>query len=219
MSGDERQVETRWIKASEALELAVEKGEDPVAFKGAVAEFLRDGLLTARAEAIWTTTEANMHKAWRTHKEAADITRDLIVPVNYWRYDKRAAHDRSRWRWPYSKFMYTINIKPLKRRMIMGVELSLNDLERLRPSLFKPIKKNRSGRPPEVIARDAGWLEVVRISQDGMLHSGKFKTITSLKEEMKFRLQQEDGKLRLGINQIDEIAGMVLPTLKPRDPS
>lgn len=47
----------------------------------AVAEFLRAGLLTARAEAIWTTTEVNMHKAWRTHKEATDITRDLTVPA------------------------------------------------------------------------------------------------------------------------------------------
>lgn len=69
------------------------------------------------------------------------------------------------------------------------------------------------------MARDAGWLEVVRISQDGMLHSGKFNTISSLKEELSFRLQQGKDKSRLGINQIDEIAKMVLPTLKPRDPS
>lgn len=88
----------------------------------------------------------------------------MVVPVSYWRSDKRAAADRNRWQLPVNKFTYTVNVKPLKRRMLRGVELKLPDLERLRPTLFEPSKKSHGGRKHDVSARDAGWMEIVRIS-------------------------------------------------------
>ncbi len=216
MTDEAATTDDRWIKAYDALQLAIARGEDPVAFKGAIAEYLRDGMLQARAKAVWTTSETNMLKAWRAQDTAEDVQLDVVVPVSYWRSDKRAAADRNRWQWPVNKFTYTVNVKPLKRRMIRGVELKLPDLERLRPTLFEPPKKSRGGRKHDVSARDAGWMEIVGISQDGLLNSDTYKTITSLKDEMKHRLQDADGDLRLGQKQIDEIAKQVVAVLKPR---
>ncbi len=53
----------RWVKAYDALQLAIAPNENPVAFKRVIVEYLHDDMLDVRAKAGWTTFEANMFKA------------------------------------------------------------------------------------------------------------------------------------------------------------
>ncbi len=46
-------------------------------------------------------------------------------------------------------------------------------------------------------------MDVVRLSREGLLSSDIYKTITSLEDEMKHRLQDADGNLRLGQTPIE----------------
>lgn len=214
MLEDLANTDVEWISAKDALLQATERGHDPVAFKAAIAEYLRDELLTATAKAVWVSTEVNLTKAWKSHHSADDVERDITVPVRYWRSDKRATTDRPRWRWPYNQFFYTVSLNPVKLRMMTGVKFRIQDLKKLRPDIFGPAKRSTSGRKHDVSARDAGWLEIVRLATEGRLSYTIFKTGTDLQNELEERLQNADGTLRLGKTQVSEISRQVVLILK-----
>ncbi len=200
-----------WLSANEAVRILTGQGQNPVDVKEMLADYLRDGLLKARAEAVWTTSELNLGKAWKTDEIAEDVRRDSPVPLQEWRTDKRAKADRDRWRWPYDKFFYTITSKPLKRRMFKGVRFSISDLAKLQPKAFLGVAPRTRGRKVDVARRDRGWLTVLELALGDRFHRGFFKDQNDLEQEMQNLLQDECGKLALGQNQIQEIARLVLP--------
>lgn len=209
-----------WMTANDALLKLMAKGMDPATAKSMLAEYLRDGLLSARVDAAWISTESNLNKAWKSEENGERVEQSIIVPVKYWRSDRRALDDRARWRWPFNKFFYTIATNPIKRRMLRGVSFSVQELVKLQPDLFPGEIKPKRGRNPDVSARDAGWMEIVRLSQEGQLNSDTFKTVTGLKDELQARLKlTPNGPSRLGEQQIKEIASMVIKVLKPGPPT
>ncbi|WP_242097636.1 hypothetical protein [Sphingomonas sp. CROZ-RG-20F-R02-07] len=216
MTNDAIEVASEWISAKDALANLSIGGRNPVEAQAMLAEYLRAGHLKARAEAVWISTEANLGKAWKSDLVSPEVERNIDVPVRYWRTDKHALTDRARWRWPFNKFFYTLGTNPIKRRMFKGVTFSHNSLAALQPDHFRSSKKKKSGRSLDVEARDAGWMEIVRISQEGRLNSDQYKTRKSLIEELYHRLQLPDETLRLGEGQIGEIASMVVKVLKPQ---
>ncbi len=101
--------------------------------------------------------------------------------------------------------------------MFRGVSLERKGLERLFPDIFREIQKSKVGRKHDVSARDAGWLVIVELSQEGLLDKDTYPTAESLKVEMQHRLTMPDGDtLRLGQNQVGEIARHTWRRLKPR---
>lgn len=208
--------EAKWMAASDALNIMTRDGENPVDIQAMLAEYLRAGTLRARVSSVWTTTEKSLATAWKGLSSDSPVEHDIEVPVRYWRSDRRALDDRARWRWPVNKFFYTIAGKPLKRRMFAGVHFNTDDLAKLQPQYFTSVRKPRRGRKTDVSARDRGWLVVVTLSQDGLLHADKFKSQSELEVEMQDRLKLSNGMLALGQGQIREIASMVIKILKPQ---
>lgn len=208
---------SEWILANDAYMHLIGKNVDPVTAKSSIADFLRDGYLQARAKGVWISTDTKLSEAWRSHATCSEVERDIDVPTKYWRSDLNAIPDRARWRWPCNQFFYTLSAKPRKRRMFRGVSLERKGLERLFPDIFRDIQKPKAGRKPDVSGRDAGWLEIVRISQEGPLDIDRFRTIESLIEELHARLLLGNGNTsRLGQNQVREIASQTWKALKPR---
>ena len=208
--------QTEWISAKETLAVLSTEGRNPVSVKAMIADYLRDGLLEARAEAVWVSTEPNLGKSWKTDDVTADVERNIVVPVRYWRTDRRAETDRARWRWPYNKFFYTLAASPLKRRMFKGITFSTRDLTNLQPKDFSGRVTRPRGRNLDKGRRDAGWLEIVKLAQGEHFNLDFFETQNDLIEQLKTTLQDAEGNLRLGETQIAEIARMVHPLLKPR---
>lgn len=207
---------SEWILANDAYMHLIGKNVDPITAKSSIADFLRDGYLQARAKGVWISTDTKLSEAWRSHATCSEVEQDIVVPTKYWRSDLNAISDRARWRWPYNQFFYTLSAKPRKRRMFRGVSLERKGLERLFPDIFRDTKKPTVGRPPNVSGRDAAWLVIVELSQEGILDSDNFTTIESLREEMDARLMLADGTSRLGQNQMKQIAKQTWQRLKPR---
>ncbi|WP_277981171.1 hypothetical protein [Sphingomonas phyllosphaerae] len=208
---------SEWILANDAYMHLIGKNVDPITAKSSIADFLRDGYLQARAKGVWISTDTKLSEAWRSHATCSEVERDIDVPTKYWRSDLNAIPDRARWRWPYNQFFYTLSLKPRRRRMFRGVSLERKGLERLFPDIFREIQKSKVGRKHDVSARDAGWLVIVELSQEGLLDKDTYPTAESLKVEMQHRLTMPDGDtLRLGQNQVGEIARHTWRRLKPR---
>ncbi len=204
----------RWIKASDASDLAIRCGEDVVAFRAAAAEFLRDGRLRARAEAVWISCETNMNKAWESISTTENVERNIEVPVRYWRADIRAATDRNRWRWMLNNFACTIGTKPLKRRMIMGVEFLLDDLKDIKPNLFDGAAKKTRGPDKDIENIENGWLQIVRISQSTQgLNLERFRSAASLQKVIEDRLADANGHTKPGKEKIKGISSKVYKLL------
>ncbi|UZK70485.1 hypothetical protein OKW76_05425 [Sphingomonas sp. S1-29] len=212
--------DSSWISASDAVDALVATGTiDTLAAKAMLADYLRDGRLSAKAKSVWINTASNAATlSWKIEPNNETVERDVMVPVRYWRSDKRALEDRSRWRWPTNQFYYTITVKPLKRRMFSGVRFDKAELHHLLPQVFAAVGKAKRGRPPEIEKRDAIWTEVVRMIFASELTRKNYPDQLSLTDALMDRLRYgPDGKLRAGQVQIREVAGMAHKLLGPAD--
>jgi hypothetical protein len=89
---------SEWISANDALSQLCAHGASSVAVKEMLADYLRDGLVRAKAGVMWISAEANLTKAWQLEPNAEFAEHDISIPVRYWRSDKRPGEDRRRWR-------------------------------------------------------------------------------------------------------------------------
>lgn len=193
-----------WTSAKTVLALSISNQIDPLLVKNTLADFLRDGILRARVNATWISTESRLGTAMKVPDDD-DVERDCLVPVARWRSDKWLAADRDRWRWPASTFFHTLNRTPLRRRIFKGVNFSVEDLKRLRPDWFGSTKPQR-GRKHDTGPRDLGWLAVVELALNGELKKAEFETQARIAAELEEMLELPGDKLLLGKNQIEEIA-------------
>ena len=199
---------TEWIRARDALTQLTAKGENPVQVMDMLAAYLRNGQLSARANAIWTSEERFTKDAWRS---APEDVQGGDIPTRYWRLEKNMIEDQKQWRWVADRFLVTTRMRPRKRIMMRGVEFSLDHLSQLQPKYFNPPASKPRGKPPEIDKRDAGWSVVVDLLLAGRLNRARFPRQTDLQDEMRKLLKHKNGKLGLGISGIAEIARMVWP--------
>jgi hypothetical protein len=210
---DDRQ----WISAKEAVNIMTASGAiDPVSAKASLTDLLRDGRLTAKAKSVWIDTSSNPATlSWKVPEDNGTLELDLITPVTFWRSDKRELEDRSRWRWAVNNFFYTTNLKPLKRRMMRGVQLDLHELSMTHPRFFVSPNISRKGRPPEVEKRDGVWLEILEIALASELHSNVYRTRKDLLDDLlKRKGSAANGQRLAGEVQIKDVAKQAWERMK-----
>jgi hypothetical protein len=205
---------SEWISTNDALSQLCAQGASSVAVKEMLADYLRDGLVRAKAGVMWISAEANLTKAWQLEPNAEFAEHDISIPVRYWRSDKRPGEDRRRWRWPYNEFFHTIRLKPLQRRMFKGVQFSTSDLAKFQPALFSSPRRKR-GAPVDVTKRDAIWMEIVRLAVAGELNTTAYPHGSDLIKDLFEKMDDGRGNPRAGETQIKQVGRMVHAVLKP----
>lgn len=193
-----------WTSAKDILAISINNQIDPLLVKNTLADFLRDGFLRVRVSATWISEETLLSRAIII-PVAGDVERNVIIEPKRWKSDKWHTSDRDRWRWPTNIFFHTLRRSPFKRRIFRGVSFSNDDLNRLRPDWFGSTKPQR-GRKHDTGPRDLGWLEVVELALSGELQKPEFETQARIAAELEQMLAVSGDNLRLGKNQIAEIA-------------
>lgn len=209
--------ETQWVKAIVALDRMTADGENPASAMETLASYLRLGKLRARAKAIWLSEEPSLPAAWKNKPE--DGGTDTDIPVGYWRSHKNWANDAANWRWPGSRFHVTLRNKPVKRRMMLGIEFCLADLRKLQPRYFGDGKRvNRRGPAPDLGKRDRVWSELFAMAISGELTDPAkrdFETQSELQELLYQRINPAGRQPQAGQNIISEIVRQAYPRITP----
>ncbi len=65
MVSDETTHQGEWLDANEALIILTIDGANRKTVKDMLADYLRDGLLKAKARAVWISEEASLSRAWK----------------------------------------------------------------------------------------------------------------------------------------------------------
>lgn len=160
-------LDLKWIRASSAYNILCQTRKNPVEVSQILAQYLRDGRIRARAKSIWISDENLMSKAWKSNPDSDMKSKD--VKRAYWQSNKNWLNDRESWIWTKSRFHLTTKIRPIKRRMMTGVTLNVEDLKKVLPEEFGEPKRKRGGPQPSIVIRTFVWKFLLELALDDVL--------------------------------------------------
>jgi hypothetical protein len=92
------------IFAADALEYAARSCGDRISAKQRLADLLKDGRISARAERQWLSKKSSLTDAWRSRSKAKFDT-DVPITRLTWGRSRFWADDLDMWRWSRNRFV------------------------------------------------------------------------------------------------------------------
>lgn len=200
-----------WVSSAKALERLTAHGESPVQMAQALAHFLKEGKIRARAKVIWISEEQTLVAAWASKPKAS--RERISVPTSNWRISKSWATDRDSWIWSDSRFYFTLRNKPKKRRLIDGVGLNIADLKACFPDQLGG-KRKRRGPTKNMIKRNLVWKFLIFMARDGQLDDYIGGPDSELIGRIHDGLELRNGQHSAGRSLIGEVASDALVALQ-----
>lgn len=196
MPDSDLEAEPVLIFAAEALEHAARSCGDRISAKQRLADLLKDGRISARAERQWLSKKPSLTDAWRSRSKAKFDT-DVAVTRLAWGRSRFWSDDLDMWRWSRNRFVLTAG--PAERLILEGVRLNQRDVELefplATPSEAAPSTRRvgAGGRPPKRDEWHEFWLAVLKRSQNGELSTGFFRTQDALLEALHADITKANG--------------------------
>lgn len=181
-----------WVRARDALTRFAASSGGPRPFKENVADALRDGSVKARAGVIFRSQAATVSAALKEGPRPETGVYQEVRP-DVFRASKRWGQDTSNWRWPYDQFFVTTSLKRSRRTILRGVQLNVDDLEKLvaheNGGAEKKTRSGIGGAPKKEAAWDVFWFSVIQLAKEDRLDTDNYRSRTELR---RYLLEQLD---------------------------
>lgn len=187
-------VDLDWLSASDALNKIVTHRRDQYLVKHMLADLLKDGVVRARADRMWTSSKPTLNAAWRA-RASASAEHDVLLSPLIWQRSRFWLDDLELWRWTRNRFVVTAGLTPPERIILEGVRLRNADLEKVLDTFpsMSTAERARTGRPIKRDKWDMFWMGVVDIAHNQELNLGNFNSQEALRRHLlEGALESED---------------------------
>lgn len=179
----------RWISARDAADLLAKSQGGPPAAKAIIADALRDGRLSARAEKQWRGPSRKF--------EFVDGSRGVVslaseISSSEWQSSTRWGEDVDSWNWVAGRFSVaragfkatSVGGLGPKYTMFLGLEFFRDEILALGLTTEKPRTKRRGGVKPAFERWESLYREVIKLAQARKLNEATFPNVTNLHDHL-----------------------------------
>lgn len=165
-----------WVPARDAVKALQGALGGRFAVKSLLADALRDGILSAQAEAVWDASSERL--SWKCSE---NCSRDVTIGRGELKNAQNWQDDLAHWRWPKGNFFITLDVATGLRRYYKDVSFNANKLERLARDSGSNLKRRGSGgRAKNLDGWRDFWFYIIKLADAGQLSKELFNSSDAL---------------------------------------